>query len=171
MNFSSTTAAFHPPGNHQRTPARREKLEFGHRVATAGMRSGRKFHDRADWRSPRYRVKRQDALHDRQAQPVPPDVWDRDGSTRKKRSNTLGSASVGMPSPVSETRSESRRPRSRPRASRFLPAAYVQWRSRPGCSPHAASVSDPVPLSARRHRSPPAICPRRPRKLRSSREP
>ena len=35
--------------------------------------------------------------------PVPPDALERDGSTRKKRSKTLGSASAGMPTPVSET--------------------------------------------------------------------
>ena len=34
---------------------------------------------------------------------MPPEVLERDGSTRKKRSNTLGSASAGMPTPVSET--------------------------------------------------------------------
>src|ERR1700689_2628214 len=35
--------------------------------------------------------------------PVPPEPLERDESTRKKRSNTLGRASAGMPAPVSET--------------------------------------------------------------------
>jgi hypothetical protein len=48
-------------------------------------------------------VKGQDALHDSEAQPVPPDILARDGSTRKNRSNTLGIASAGMPTPVSDT--------------------------------------------------------------------
>ena len=33
--------------------------------------------------------------------PVPPETWDREESSRKNRSNTLGSASDGMPTPVS----------------------------------------------------------------------